>query len=227
MATVNGVATFLPGRDPGRRSLHVPRQHRQLRGKPVRRRVRLGRLHDEQHHLEPVVWTALGTGIPAGGFCGVQAAVSAGTPTFYAQTGCLGVFETGGNRGPFQLWRLVGTTGAWDRIDDNFWLLRASRSSLSTRRTRTDCMRRIFPARRRANDLLHGRRHELGRRRRPDRADGRTQRLQDAAHAGRNQFHGLHRLRPAEPRGLRPGGLQCHRRRWARFGSVPVSTTAA
>jgi hypothetical protein len=68
----------------------------------------------------PVVWTALGTGIPAGGFCGVQVAESGGTPTFYAQTGCLGVFESGGNRGPFQLWRLAGTTGTWDRIDDNF-----------------------------------------------------------------------------------------------------------
>lgn len=68
----------------------------------------------------PVVWTALGTGAPAGGFCGVQVAMSGGTPTFYAQTGCLGVFETGGNRGPFQLWRLQGMAGTWDRIDDNF-----------------------------------------------------------------------------------------------------------
>ena len=68
----------------------------------------------------PVVWTALGTGIPAGGFCSVQVALSGGTPTFYAQTGCLGVFETGNNRGPFQLWRLQGLTGTWDRVDDNF-----------------------------------------------------------------------------------------------------------
>ena len=68
----------------------------------------------------PVVWTALGTGIPAGGFCSVQVAISGGTPTFYAQTGCLGVFETGNNRGPFQLWRLQGLTGTWDRVDDNF-----------------------------------------------------------------------------------------------------------
>jgi hypothetical protein len=68
----------------------------------------------------PVVWTALGTGIPAGGFCAVQVAVTGGTPTFYAQTGCLGVFETGGNRGPFQLWRLQGLTGTWARVDNTF-----------------------------------------------------------------------------------------------------------
>ncbi|MCA1691866.1 MAG: hypothetical protein LC733_06590, partial [Actinobacteria bacterium] len=59
----------------------------------------------------PVVWTALGTGAPAGGFCTVQASVSGGTPTFYAQTGCQGNRETGANAGPFQLWRLQGLTG--------------------------------------------------------------------------------------------------------------------
>ncbi|MGH9136721.1 MAG: hypothetical protein ACRD0G_06695 [Acidimicrobiales bacterium] len=68
----------------------------------------------------PVVWSALGSGAPAGGFCGVQVADNGGTPAFFAQTGCLGVFETGGNRGPFQLWRLDGVAGTWDRIDDNF-----------------------------------------------------------------------------------------------------------
>jgi len=68
----------------------------------------------------PVVWTALGTGAPAGGFCTVQASVTGGTPTFYAQTGCQGDRETGINAGGFQLWRVQGLTGAWDRIDDNF-----------------------------------------------------------------------------------------------------------
>src|SRR5205085_11459697 len=69
---------------------------------------------------DAVVWTALGTGLPAGGFCGVQVGVSGGTPTSYAQTGCLGVFETGSNRGPFQLWRLQGLTGTWSRVDNTF-----------------------------------------------------------------------------------------------------------
>lgn len=68
----------------------------------------------------PVTWTALGTGAPASGFCGVQFAMTGATPTFYAQTGCLGVFETGGSAGPFQLWKLEGTSGSWTRVDDNF-----------------------------------------------------------------------------------------------------------
>ncbi|MGH9222640.1 MAG: hypothetical protein ACRD2W_02285 [Acidimicrobiales bacterium] len=68
----------------------------------------------------PVVWTARNTGAPPGGFCTVQASVSGGTPTFYAQTGCQGNRETGINAGGFQLWRLQGLAGTWDRIDDNF-----------------------------------------------------------------------------------------------------------
>jgi len=66
----------------------------------------------------PVVWTQLGAAsTPAGGFCGVQAAVTGGTPTFYAQTQCIGVFE---NSGAAQLWRFVGTgAGTWTRIDNN------------------------------------------------------------------------------------------------------------
>lgn len=68
----------------------------------------------------PVVWNTLGSGAPSNGFCGVQVATSGGTPTFYAQTGCLGVFETGNNRGPFQLWKVEDTDGTWERIDDNF-----------------------------------------------------------------------------------------------------------
>ncbi len=66
----------------------------------------------------PIVWTQLGAAsTPAGGFCGVQAAVTGGTPTFYAQTQCIGVFE---NSGAAQVWRFVGTgAGTWTRIDNN------------------------------------------------------------------------------------------------------------
>ncbi len=67
----------------------------------------------------PVVWTQLGAAsTPAGGFCGVQAAVTGGTPTFYAQTQCIGVFETSGAA---QLWQFVGTApaGTWTRVDNN------------------------------------------------------------------------------------------------------------
>lgn len=69
--------------------------------------------------VNPVVWTQLGAAsTPAGGFCGVQAAVTGGTPTFYAQTQCLGVFETSGTA---QLWQFVGTApaGTWTRVDNN------------------------------------------------------------------------------------------------------------
>jgi photosystem II stability/assembly factor-like uncharacterized protein len=67
----------------------------------------------------PVMWPQLGAAsTPAGGFCGVQVAVSGGTPTFYAQTTCVGVFET---QGPAQLWKFVGTdpAGVWEQVDDN------------------------------------------------------------------------------------------------------------
>jgi PKD domain len=66
----------------------------------------------------PITWTQLGAAsTPAGGFCGVQAAVTGGTPTFYAQTQCIGVFETSGAA---QVWRFVGTgAGTWNRIDNN------------------------------------------------------------------------------------------------------------
>jgi photosystem II stability/assembly factor-like uncharacterized protein len=67
----------------------------------------------------PVNWIQLGAAsTPAGGFCGVQAAVSGGTPTFYAQTSCIGGGE---GQGPSQLWRFNGTDplGTWQRIDNN------------------------------------------------------------------------------------------------------------
>jgi hypothetical protein len=121
MATVNTVATFLPGTaSQGVDLFTFPDNIDNFGANQYVAVSGSGAFTTNDITSNPVVWTALGTGIPAGGFCGVQAALSAGTPTFYAQTGCLGVFETGGNRGPFQLWRLVGTTGAWDRIDDNF-----------------------------------------------------------------------------------------------------------
>lgn len=69
--------------------------------------------------VNPVVWTQLGAAsTPAGGFCGVQAAVTGGTPTFYAQTQCIGVFE---NSAASQLWQFVGTAaaGTWTRVDNN------------------------------------------------------------------------------------------------------------
>jgi hypothetical protein len=121
MATVNAVATFLPGSAtqgvdlftfPDNIDNFGANQYVAVSGS--------GAFTTNDITANPVTWTALGSGVPAGGFCGVQAAVSGGTPTFYAQTGCLGVFESGGNRGPFQLWKLVGTSGTWDRIDDNF-----------------------------------------------------------------------------------------------------------
>jgi hypothetical protein len=121
MATVNGVATFLPGSAtqgvdlftfPDNIDNFGTNQYVAVSGS--------GAFTTNDITSNPVTWTALGSGIPAGGFCGIQAALSGGTPTFYAQTGCLGVFETGTNRGPFQLWKLVGTSGTWDRVDDNF-----------------------------------------------------------------------------------------------------------
>jgi photosystem II stability/assembly factor-like uncharacterized protein len=60
----------------------------------------------------PVVWTQLGaSSSPAGGFCAVKVAVSGGTPTFYAQTACLGG----------QLWKYTGTApgNTWRRVDNN------------------------------------------------------------------------------------------------------------
>lgn len=65
-----------------------------------------------------VTWTQLGSAsTPAGGFCGVQVAISGGTPTFYAQTSCIGVFE---NQGSTQVWRFNGTApgGTWQRVDN-------------------------------------------------------------------------------------------------------------
>jgi hypothetical protein len=121
MATTNGVATFLPGSAaqgvdlftfPDNIDNYGPNQYVAVSGS--------GAFTTNDITSNPVTWTPVGNGAPGGGFCGVQASVSGGTPTFYAQTGCLGVFENGGNRGPFQLWRVVGTGGTWDRIDDNF-----------------------------------------------------------------------------------------------------------
>jgi hypothetical protein len=121
MVTLNPVATFLPGTaSQGVDLFTFPDNIDNFGANQYVAVSGSGAFTTADITSNPVVWTTLGTGIPPGGFCGVQAALSAGTPTFYAQTGCLGVFETGGNRGPFQLWRLVGTTGTWDRIDDNF-----------------------------------------------------------------------------------------------------------
>ena len=67
----------------------------------------------------PVVWTQLGAAsTPAGGWCGVQAAVIGGLPTFYAQTQCIGVFETQSGAG---LWKYSGTApgGTWTQVDTN------------------------------------------------------------------------------------------------------------
>lgn len=67
----------------------------------------------------PVVWTQLGAAsTPAGGWCGVQAAVIGGLPTFYAQTQCIGVFETQTGAG---LWKYSGTApgGTWTQVDTN------------------------------------------------------------------------------------------------------------
>ena len=159
---VNGVATFLPGSAiPGRRPVHIPRQHRHLRRQPVRRRVSgSGAFTTNDITANPVVWTALGTGIPAGGFCGVQAAVSGGTPTFYAQTGCLGVFENGTNRGPFQLWKLVGHE--WYLGPYRRQLLgHLGHRDLRSRPVEPEPSVRLAPfgPERRADDLLHQRRH--------------------------------------------------------------------
>lgn len=63
-------------------------------------------------------WTELGNATepnPSNNYCGIQAAVSAGTPTFYLQRGNCD------SRGGDQIWKYTGiaTNGAWDRIDDN------------------------------------------------------------------------------------------------------------
>jgi hypothetical protein len=116
-----GVATFAPGTaSQGVDLFTFPDNIRSLGGNSFVSVSGSGAFTTTDITASPVVWTALGTGIPAGGFCGVQVSMSGGTPTFYAQTGCLGVFENGGNRGPFQLWRLPGLAGTWTRIDNNF-----------------------------------------------------------------------------------------------------------
>lgn len=61
----------------------------------------------------PIVWNALGSGLPAGTICGIQTAQTGGTTTFFLQIGsCNG---TGGD----QIWSAVGTGGTWTRIDNN------------------------------------------------------------------------------------------------------------
>jgi len=117
-----GVATFEPGSGTQGVDLFTfPDNIESLGGNSFVAVTGSGAFTTPDITANPVVaWNALGAGAPAGGFCGVQVARSGGTPTFFAQTGCLGVFETGGNRGPFQLWRLDGLAGTWDRIDDNF-----------------------------------------------------------------------------------------------------------
>ncbi len=75
----------------------------------------------------PATWTPLGTNNnPTGiGFCGVRAAVTATTTTFYAHTnGVSGLFSTPNNcfagegQTPAQLWRYNGTatTGTWQQV---------------------------------------------------------------------------------------------------------------
>ena len=62
----------------------------------------------------PVVWNQIAAGTsPANGFCGVQASVSGGTPSFFAQVGC----STDQSN---QLWGVTGTAGGnWQRLDAN------------------------------------------------------------------------------------------------------------
>ncbi len=62
----------------------------------------------------PIVWSAM-TALPAdpGTPCDVRTSLSGGTWTFFVQTGqCTG-------RGPDRLYRMDGTGGVWNRIDDD------------------------------------------------------------------------------------------------------------
>ena len=67
--------------------------------------------------VNPIVWTELGNATEPNSatICGVRAAVSGGTPTFFVQAGgCNGTSAD-------QLWTFTGTNaaGAWTRIDTN------------------------------------------------------------------------------------------------------------
>lgn len=64
--------------------------------------------------VNPIVWTQVGTGTPGGG-CGVEVAISGGTPTFYLQTNNCASNAGGG------LWKHTGsgTAGNWTQVDTN------------------------------------------------------------------------------------------------------------
>ena len=66
----------------------------------------------------PTVWTQLGAATSPANACGIQAAVSGGTPTLYVQAGICNE-RTMGNSGD-QLWKYSGTNagGTWTRIDN-------------------------------------------------------------------------------------------------------------
>ena len=66
----------------------------------------------------PISWTQLGAATSPAGACGVQAAVSGGTPTFYVQAGICNERQMG-NLGD-SLWRFDGTgAGSWTQVDTN------------------------------------------------------------------------------------------------------------
>jgi uncharacterized repeat protein (TIGR01451 family) len=66
----------------------------------------------------PTVWTQLGAATSPASACGIQAAVSGGTPTFYVQAGICNE-RSMANSGD-QLWKYSGTNpgGTWTRIDN-------------------------------------------------------------------------------------------------------------
>jgi uncharacterized repeat protein (TIGR01451 family) len=66
----------------------------------------------------PTVWTQLGAATSPANACGIQAAVSSGTPTFYVQAGICNERQMA-NLGD-QLWKYSGTNpgGTWTRIDN-------------------------------------------------------------------------------------------------------------
>jgi hypothetical protein len=66
----------------------------------------------------PIQWTQLGAATSPANACGVQAAVSGGTPTFFVQAGICNERNMG-NQGD-TLWQFTGTgAGSWTRVDNN------------------------------------------------------------------------------------------------------------
>jgi uncharacterized repeat protein (TIGR01451 family) len=78
-----------------------------------------GVFHTTDITASPTVWTQLGTASSPANPCGIQAAVSGGTPTLYVQAGICNE-RTMGNSGD-QLWKYSGTNpgGTWTRVDNN------------------------------------------------------------------------------------------------------------